>query len=334
MDGRAAIGYWNAHPELPADSMGMGMAFSGLARTDPALAAELALTCRTTSSYTSEVPGALRNWLESDAGAAVRWADSQSDPALRDKALAAAAQGLMTIDPKLAWETASKLGSAGAAKDLTGKLLSQWMDQDPGSAMAYFAGLPQADANSWAHSIGYSMGGMSPGDQRQLLQQLPDGEAKSTILSTVIRSDSQAGRYADAIGLLHTLPDGEPRDNSLHGVAIEWAAKDPAAIWKWIQQQPDSSDRDLVTAAYAANLACTDPQTALKIVMDIPDKSLQKGALRNVYSGWVRADPSAANAWLDSQTIFLDVEKKMYRRFANIGGSASFMLSPTVGKGR
>ena len=334
VDGRAAVNYWNTHPELPADYMPMGMAFSNLGRTDPALAAELALNCRSTSSLSFELTGALRNWLETDAGAAVRWAESQTDPATRDKALAAAAQGLMNIDPKLAWETVAKVGSAGAAKDLTSKLVSQWMDIDPGSAMAYFAGLPEEDAKGMAYSIGSVLGRMSPQDQRQLLGQLPEGPAKSTILSSVIRSDSEAGRYADGIGLVNAMPEGRERDSSLHGVVAEWASKDPAATWKWIQQQPDSSDRDLATAAYAANLARKDPQAALQLVQAIPDKTLQHGALKNVYAGWVRNDPAAANAWLDAQPTFSDRERKAARDFSRIGSNMQFLVAPSVGKGR
>ena len=334
VDPRAAIGYWNGHPELPSEVSGMGIMFSNISRTDPALAAELALNFRTTSMLPYELTGVMRTWVEKDPGAAVRWAEGQTDPSLRDKTLAAAAQGLMNIDPKLAWETAAKLGSAGAAKELTGKLVGQWMDLDPASAMAYFAGLPEADAKSMSSSIGFVLGGMSPSDQRQLVDQLPDGETKSSILSNLVRSDSQAGRYTDSIGLLNAMPEGRQRDQSLHGLVNEWASKDPGATWKWIQQQPDSSDRDLAAAAYAANLASSDPQAALKMVLDIPDKVMQKGALRNVYSTWARVDSAAANAWLDAQSTFTDSDKKMTRQFAAIGIRASFLSAPTIGNRR
>ncbi|MDB6120016.1 MAG: hypothetical protein JWO08_3797, partial [Verrucomicrobiaceae bacterium] len=89
-DPRAAISYWNSHTELPSDLMGMSMAFGALSRTQPALAAELALTCRSTGFMSSELTGALRPWAERDPGAVARWAESVTDPALRDKALAAA----------------------------------------------------------------------------------------------------------------------------------------------------------------------------------------------------------------------------------------------------
>ncbi len=335
-DPKAAIGYWNSHPELPSDLLGMSAAFSALARTQPALAAELALSCRTTGFLSTELTSALRPWVERDAGAVARWAASMTDPALRDKALAAAAQALMAIDPKQAWEVAAKVASASAAKDLTGKLLNTWMDQDPVSAIKYLAGLPEAEAKAYASSVGFVVGQMAPAEQRQLLSSLPEGGAKASLRSTLVRSNSQAGRYTDAISLLNEMPDGQQRDQSLHSLAGEWAAKDPAATLKWIRQQPDSSDRDLALAAYSANLARNDPRAAVQMTGDIPDKVVQKGALKNIYYTWLRADAGAANAWLDTVPTFTAAEKKMARQIGPSMGriGSLFLPAPSVGKGR
>jgi hypothetical protein len=334
VDARAAIGYWNSHKELPADSLGMGLLFSTLARSQPSLAAELALDFRSVSSLTPELNGALRMWVERDAASAMKWAQSLSDPGQRDRALTAAAQGLMYVDPKLAWEAATKLTPGVQANDLRGKLLGQWMEHDPNSAVAYLARLPDAETKTWGASLAYALGQMATLEQQQFLSKIPDGLTKSAMVSSLVQSNNRAGRYAEAVGLLNSLPNSSQRDQSLHTLAIEWAGKDPDATWKWIQQQTDSSDRDLIMAAYSTNLARTNPTSAVQMAMSIPDKLVQIGTLRNIYFNWARADLTAADAWLNTVTLLTEREREMIRRSAATGAGVYVMPTPTVSRNR
>ncbi len=341
VDARAAVGYWNSHTELPSDILESSTLFSSLARSQPALAAELALNCRTPNSYNyPELGGALRAWADQDPVATAKWAESVTDPRFRDKALAAAAQGLMYVDPEQAWRIAAKLESASEAKELTHKLMMQWMDIDPSGTMDYLTGLPDAQAKNMVSSVSLAAGRMSPADQQQLLARLPEGETKSSLLASLVRTNSEAERYVDAIGLLNGMPDAPPRDRSLHSLVIKWAEKDAPAAWQWIQQQPDSSDRDIVLSAYATNLARTDPTTAAPLVLGIPDKTLRNGALTNIYCTWARTDMEAASAWFDALPGFSPEEKDFAHqnaKFAELGSNSGGILvvpAPTVGERR
>ncbi len=333
VDPRAAVAYWNAHPDLPADSTGMALTFSTLARSNPSLAAELALQYRSPSLMPIELSGALKTWAEKDAGAARKWVESLPDAASREKAFGALAQALMEIDPKQGLEIAARMPAGAAGGDLTRRLLTTWMGQDPGSTIDYLARLPQAEAKAAAGSLTYVMGQLPVAEQQRLLEKMPEGEAKMNMITSLVANNNRSGRFNEAVGLLNELPDGRVRDQSLHRLATDWAVKDPGAALNWIQQQPDSSDRDLMVAAYAAQLAKTNPQAALKSVQNIPDVNVQIGALRNLYYNWSQVDANAANEWLNNAKLLSEGQRSTMRNLA-AGPQMTILPVPSVRKYR
>jgi hypothetical protein len=153
-------------------------------------------------------------------------------------------------------------------------------------------------------------------------------------MGAVVRNHSRAGRYTDAVDLLNGMPDSHQRDRAMHELGVEWYGKDPAAVQEWLKEQADSSDRDLLVAGYAASLASTDPQRAIATVSSIPDKSMQRTALRNVYTKWRIADLQAADAWLQTTPLVEDRERESMRRIAETSMRYPMLMTPSVGNRR
>lgn len=332
----AAVAYWNSHAELPSDiSLGVSM-FSSSTIPDPAKAAALALSFRNASSIdtNSELNFALQNWVQKDAAAARAWAVGLPPGAQRDRALRALANALVETEPQAALDALAQMTATGSRKGALATLLTAWMRADPQAAIAYVSKMPEAEAKDVAASLSYSMNALTIEEQGRLLGQLPDGATRTAMMGTVVRNHTRAGRYGDAATLLNAMPDSSERDRALHELGIEWAGKDPAAVQAYLKQEADSSDRDLLVAGYAAALASTDAQGALATVAGIPDKMVQRTALRNVYMKWRLADLQAADAWLQTTPLVGNIERESMRRMADLSMRVPLMMTPTIGTKR
>lgn len=98
------------------------------------------------------------------------------------------------------------------------------------------------------------------------------------------------------------------RDYSLQKLGEAWAKDNAQAAAEWLNRQPDSTDRDLVIAGYAATTALTDPQTAVQWANAIPHPQIQKAVFKNIAIRWLAADPKSALPWL--QTLDFTQEEK------------------------
>jgi hypothetical protein len=334
-DPRAAVAYWNSHPELPDDSLSGSLALEGLAAKEPALAANLALTFRSTSPISStlifdELNRTMKVWIGKDPVAALKWAESLQNQDHRDRAIQSVAKALIATDPQKAFSLAEKQSNAS----LKSRLFNDWIAVDPKAAIQYLSKRPTAEIDSLVGSSNYSLSKLSGKEQQQFLAALPEGKAKNEALQDLVRSQGRTGRYPEAIQLLNEMPNSKERDRSLHSLAADWSKKDPATVERWIQQQGDSSDRDFIMAAHAAQTAKRDPTAALSMAAKIPDPSVRKGAEKNIYQAWAQKDRDSANRWLNANSAYTPSERsimqKMFDSTARFLSVRDFFTTPTV----
>lgn len=327
-DAPSALKYWLSHPELPVDRYVGDSIISGLAATNPAMAAQLAMQIPV-GDYDTPLNSALNRWLDLDAAAAKSWISGITDPVQRDRVLKSFCNAQSNGNPAEALKLSAQISASDARREAQRSIVSNWLRNDPDAASAYIAS-PEglAMAAGWEIWLSSAMSSLTAEEQNHVLNRLPEGAMKEGIVAGLVRNATARGNYSHAVQILNAMPDSSDRDRSLHDLAVKWGKADPKAVAAWIGKQADSSDRDLIVAGYSGALAAVDPHGAIETASAIPDESVQKSALRNILTIWMGSNPAAAKAWLDSSKMFSAMDKQMIERMSKM--SSGLLFTPRI----
>jgi len=317
----AAMIYSNTHPDQPVEGHSFGSGLAKLAEKDPIKAANATLSLKDSMSRQYTLTQLMTSWVGNDPSAALKWADTLTNPTLKRDALAAAISAWAKTDPAAAMAHAQSISDPEARSNSLKKGWTDWFRQDPEAATTYMA--TSADSKlleSLRFTFGYMTESLSTKERAALLAKLPDSEAKQETLNTMSDSHIRKGQYNQALELLNSLPDSSQRDHSVHKLGTEWAAADLKAAAAWIKIQPDSTDKDLAIAGYSNTLARTDPNGALQWARSIPDSKMRVGAMINIATRWLRNAPAKAEAWIAQEKSFSASDIRSIRMFAKMEG--------------
>lgn len=334
VDAAAAIAYSNAHPDLPMDSFAITRGLSSLAEKQPMQAANLVITFKDEMQRNIALSNLMNTWVGSAPSAAFDWAQSLTNPAVRQSAIAAAIGAWAKIDPVAALAQAQGIPDNETRVSSFKKGWSDWFRSNPTAATSYLASTTdEALLQSVRFDFSYYSENYSPKERAALLAQIPEGKNKEDIMRTITDSQIRKGQFNQALELLNAMPDSSGRDRNVVQLGQSWAKSDLAAAAAWLKLQPDSSDRDLATAGYVGTLANTDPAAALEMIKTIPDAKVRNGAMKNIALHWLRGDAAKAEAWMATVPSFSESDKKFIRSMVPLR-TDSIGPSITVGSRR
>jgi hypothetical protein len=114
-----------------------------ISRNDPADAAKLAQQMQPGDALTNAMQAVACNWASTDPNAALDWINSVTDPAMRDRLIASAAQSYALTDPALAatWLVTSD-NSDQIVNDAALNILRTWVTKDPAQAADWVSQFP------------------------------------------------------------------------------------------------------------------------------------------------------------------------------------------------
>jgi len=183
---------------------------------DPAQALSQLSTLGKGNERDSRIRDLLFKWAAQDAEAALSWASSLEDPAVRRSARSTVCLAVAEKDPHRAVMLALAPGSEEDDGGLLECLTMQWCEKDPKTVV------------DWA-------GGQPPGEWRErLLARV------SFVLS---KSEPAAAAH-----LVSGLESGTLQDEAAMAVLHQWALKDPTAALQWAEafSAPALRERALV----------------------------------------------------------------------------------------
>ncbi|MBK8092772.1 MAG: hypothetical protein IPK32_12510 [Verrucomicrobiaceae bacterium] len=325
-----AIEYALQHPEIlgyySSTSFSFATDLSKLAQKEPVRAAALAMRFADGSRRTSLLGPLMDGWIERDAKAAFDWALEQTNPKLRQEAVAAAVGAWSKTDPKAALEYVQSIPDNDVRQQSFKAAWSDWFKYDPLAAADHLNGIKDEKMlEEVRFDFSFNTDGYTAEERGQVLAKLPEGTFKTKVMDTMSDSLIRKGNYAAAIDLLEVLPDSTGRDRSVSKLSAEWAKNDPAAVKEWLSKLPDSTDRDLGIVGYARMLARSDPSAAIAEVNAIPDTTLRSSALSNIAVVWLRTDEAAARAWMSTQKGISSTDLRMIEMMAKLGGGSSML---------
>jgi len=84
----------------------------------------------------------------------------------------------------------------------------------------------------------------------------------------------------------------------MNSVVNTWASQEPAAAGQWISKLRDETVRDNAYESYVNSTSRNFPEYAATCATAITDQKKRENAIYNTASNWIRADSTAALAWL------------------------------------
>ncbi len=232
-DPDAAINWAKANHEGDGANPNLIGVIRGLAESDPQRATQL-LSSMPFGQERGQALDAMLPFLVAQGTDAVRsWADSLADPALRQGAIARAAEQLATKDPQasLAW-LLSNPGDATKAR--IDDVYRTWAGNDSDAALASLSTLAPGETRSDAlRGVVGSLAAKDPATAVAVMDRFPN-EVNDQVVSNFVwfsfRNDP-----ASAVSQIQRIENQGQRDQMYRRTVGRWMQNDPTAASAWLQ---------------------------------------------------------------------------------------------------
>lgn len=275
-------------PEVVFNSIGEGndqarmMAFTGMAKKDPARAAELLDANTWPPRQVQQAKTILVcEWARTDVSKALAMIrDNPADIAAMSNAVIAVA----TSDPV----TREKLWGALANEDdpavrgmlSEGLVTSVFMSEGFGAAKEAFGRVEFADS-----------------------------EKKFRVVDDLASAALMSNPAATVEWISEVLPEDQARKAVAKGFQT-WTETDYKAAADWLEEQLPSLERDYAIGGFARTAARIDPEAAVAWAMEIETEAEQKRVLNESLRKWNEKDPAAAKAWMQENEVTLEPDMR------------------------
>jgi hypothetical protein len=133
-----------------------------------------------------------------------------------------------------------------------------------------------------------------------------DGLYRHAVTTAWVERDPQA-----VVDWLATLPAGAARDAALREAFRRWMAKHPGDATAWMAGAERESWRQPALEVLALRTAREDPLRALELAALLSDDDKQMGTIVKIGRFWLRQEPGAAQAWLDTAELPSETREKI-----------------------
>jgi hypothetical protein len=114
-----------------------------------------------------------------------------------------------------------------------------------------------------------------------------------------------------AVGWLENLPAGDGQITGLRSAFGDWEDRDPVAASKHLMSMPNSPQRDSAISGFSMGYAWQNPQVAITWAQDISDPDLRQSTLTRAGEAYLRRDPAAGQAWLQTSGLSAETQQKI-----------------------
>jgi hypothetical protein len=271
-----------------------------------------------------------RDLVSRSPQSAIDFAQSQTDPELRERMLLAAFQAWDEADPRAAlnWllvqdRTATQLEAAlkGAAKqsEISVQFVRELIAKDPETgdtcatmlvgalsasgqyqtALKLAASMAVESQNNSLDAVFRRWGRDRPEDAITNLNSMTDPKLRGAAFRSVMDGWSE-NNFSSLAAYARSLPAGEERQYALDKALDTWALQDPVNLAGWLNQSDSSPELD---SAIAALITRTDsvertPETALGWAESIHDPQLRFTVITHALKEWSATDRPAAQSYI------------------------------------
>ncbi len=246
-------------------------------------------------------------WARLDPDAAMAWARSLSGND-KNSAMAGVVGQLGATDPAKAWSLASEM--EGTAQANTYRDLARiWGSSDYAEAERMVATLP-ADQQAAARAA--ALEGFAQTNPTEALAKaatLPAGETRNSATRTGLDYLSRT----DAAGAANWIVNNSDEDAKIRNIEVimpNYVNQDPNGALAFVQNLTPGEERDAGLSSYVFNNRTAEPTARIAVAETIDDPDSRDRAIFMTTMGWMREDPTAANAYIQSSPTFSDEQKQ------------------------
>lgn len=186
----------------------------------------------------------IRQWAETDAPAAARWAEGLPVGGARQESLNGVALIWSNQDLPEATSWAMNLPEEGERNEVLRGVGYEAARTEPLAAMAIAVRLPaSAEKDALLQHVALQWAAESPEEAAQWAVGIEDEELRNRVISLVATAWGVSDPVAAAKLAFSQLPPGRAQDKAVIGIAQRWAQSDPEATANWVISFPEGDLR-------------------------------------------------------------------------------------------
>lgn len=254
----------------------------------------------------------ISTWAAKDSEGAIRWALANHEGEGANPYLAGIIQSIAGTDPARATQLLTSMPRSQERGEALDQMLPHVLKQGADSARAWIEGISdEALRNGAMVRAADQLAAADPAGTVSWLLANP-GEASQRRLDDVYSTWAAKDENA-ALASMASLPAGENRSNALRGLVTSVAVRDPQAAVAMMDRYPSDVD-DRVVRNVVWHSFGSDPSLAMNQIARITDQGDRERMYARSLEAWMDRDATAANAWLQRNTVPDSVIQRLNRR--------------------
>lgn len=250
-----------------------------------------------------------KGWARLNPDAALGWAQGLEGRG-RNEAISSVFDALLEKDPALAVQ---KMGTLSAEdlkdSDVVRNLAGKWAKTDWTATEAWMNTLPADQQDAARGQALRSLAEVDVAAAAQKVAQLPAGELKDGVISSVARAMAAENPSGAADWVLKNASESALAD-SVGGIMSNWVRRDAEGAKGWVNGLPDGKAKVNAIMDYARMTPSKDYAGTLAMVSGAKvdsesrdDRRQQYMAMSDTYRKWSREDADAAKNWADTSNL-------------------------------
>jgi len=259
----------------------------------------------------------LATWASSDPDAAIAWAEQHFEGKGANPWMVGVIKGLAASDPSRASTLMTAMPMSQERGEALGSLVPYMMQQGGDAARAWAESITDDHLRNGAMAqVADRLAKLDPASTAAWLSSTKGDaavQAMDNVLSTWAEKDKSA-----ATAYYENMPTGDARSSALRGITDTMAQSDPKAAAAFLDQHSaDATDRTY--QQFVWNSFGSAPEIAVQYIAKIDDEGNRNGTYDRLLGGWLRNDPEAASAYINSASspIPANVRDRLQQRMQN-----------------
>lgn len=237
---------------------------------------------------------------------------------MRERLCAAAAQGLVRLDPETALKLLPEIKDAEVHHLVTSAVAGYRAAASPQDGLAFANALTDADARRKArNSVFITWAENDPASAARHAVESGDPDAKIMLNYAgggwAMSDPESACRFA----LEHEPPNDGKRgrkNEMLNSTVNIWAGAEPVAAARWVKALPEGEAKDTAISAAARALSQRLPEEGLRWAQDIKDAEIRRQALGLCFQIWLYKEQDKPGKWLQQASLDEETRKSLDTR--------------------
>ncbi len=246
-------------------------------------------------------------WARQDPAAALAWASSLTTD--KEQTMTAVIGEVAKTDPRKAAELIGKMNAtdrAGAYRSVA----AQYGALDFSEAQTWIRTLPADQQTAALASAITGLSGTDPSAAAKQLATMEAGDAKDRLVPDVVGSLARKDPQA-AADLLKQETSENAQRGGMRQLMPALIAQNAISALAYAQSFPAGAVQDSALASYVWNNNSSSPAELVTVADSITDEGDRNRALGGAAMRWMREDPTAATAYINSSSLPDDQKQRL-----------------------